>query len=152
MFIGVVDGTVVVAQYFIRLQYDRRDKGVREKLGFFQCEKDGVVIYPSDNLADAENALQQLNLPYIVEVLDYEVYKPKAQGVKYASRTEAINHLLNDAEPASQVIPNMKKNLADKELKILAMEDRTRLMEQKLEDEKARNDKLEERLLKLEKT
>lgn len=99
MFIGVSDGTAVFATHFIRLQYDRTDEGVREKMARFQLEKEGVVVY--GNLPEAEGKLIELNLPYTVEVLDYKVHKPKAQGIIYQSRTEAINHLLYDKIPHS---------------------------------------------------
>lgn len=125
MYLSVNDGIAIFATHIIKCN----PEGVRENLAPFQLEQNGVVIYPSDDMAKAETILQEHEIPYTVEILDYEQHKPKAQGIKYASRTEAINYFLNDDEPESQVIPNLRK---------------------KLEAEKARNDNLEAKLLKIE--
>ena len=125
MYISVNDGVAIFATHIIKCN----PEGVRENLAPFQCEKNGVVIYPTDDMAKVETILQEHDILYTVDILDYELHKQKSQGVKYASRTEAISHFISDHEPESQVIPNLKK---------------------KLEAEKVRNDNLEAKLLKIE--
>lgn len=129
MYIVVGGGKVIFATHLLRCNTE----GNSENLRPFQCEPEGILVYslnPQFNLAYAENLLKKLGIPYAVEEIKHDpLHIEKAQGIKYQSRTEAIEHLLNDAEPASQVIPNLKKKLAE---------------------EKARNDKLETRLAKVE--
>ncbi len=112
MYMAVIDGIAVFATHFIRCNL----KGVREELAPFQLEKEGIVVY--GNLTEVEAKLVELNIPYTVESLDYEAHKPKAQGIKYASRTEAIEHLLYGKEPQSLIIPNLRKRLTEKEAEI----------------------------------
>ena len=118
-------------------------EGVRKNLAPFQCEKNGIVIYPYDDIVKVEAVLQEYEIPYTIEVLDYEQHKPKAQGVKYASRSECIKHLLDNDEPESQVVPNLRKKLDEKE-------ERIKLLEINHVAEKTRNDNMEARLLKFE--
>jgi hypothetical protein len=125
LYLSVNDGKAVFATHFINCNLE----GVRKNLAPFQCEKNGIVIYLYDDMAIVEGILQEHEIPYTVETLDCEQHKTKSQGIKYASRSEAIKHLLGDDEPESQIIPNMKK---------------------KLEAEKIRNDNLELKLLKME--
>lgn len=95
--------------------------GYRDRLPF-QCEKEGIILCPHDNLAAAEDILKQLNIPYTVEVLTHDpLHIQKTKGVKYASRTECINHCLHDAEPESQIVPNLKKRLVEKDLEIAGL-------------------------------
>jgi hypothetical protein len=105
--------------------------------------KNGIVIYPYDDMAKVEAILQEHEIQYTVEILDYEQHKPKAQGVKYASRSECIKHLLDNDEPESQVVPNLRKKLEEKE-------ERIKLLEINHVAEKTRNDNMEARLLKFE--
>lgn len=125
MYIQINDGVAIFATHFIRCN----PEGVRENLAPFQLEPSGIVVYLNDGITKAETILQEHEIPYIIEVLDYEQHKPKCQGIKYASRTEAMNHFLNDDEPESQIIPNLKK---------------------KFEEQKVRNNNLEEKILKIE--
>ena len=133
MHIRVDDGVAIFATHFIYAKIDRTNQGVSQKLAPFQLEQDGIVIYPDNNMVKVEVILQEFKIPYIVEILDYEQHKPKCQGIKYQSRTECINHLIiNDFEPDSQVIPNLKKKLIEKENKIKSLEDKFLKFEQRL--------------------
>ena len=134
MYIRITDGKAVFATHLIKGDFSHIAHDDMGKNGLW-LEVEGIPIYYG-NLSAAETFIHGFNIPYMVEVLDYEVHKPKAQGTIYRSREEAINHLLYDAEPASQVIPNMKKKLADKDKEIAEMK-------QKYADLEGRMKKLE---------
>jgi len=128
LYISVNDGVVIFATHFIKCN----PEGARDNLAPFQLEKDGVVIYSEEEKNKAESKLMELGISYAIEPLDYEQHKPKSQGIKYASRTEAIEHLLNDAEPESQVVPNLKKRLVDSEAKHKEKDDKIKSLEERL--------------------
>lgn len=133
MHIRVDDGVAIFATHFLRAQIDRSDQGVSQKLAPFQCEADGIVIYPDQNIVDAEKILQELGIAYTIEeITQSPLHKQKCQGVKYCSRSEAIEHFVNDAEPESMVIPNLKKKLVEKDAKIASLEDKFLKFEQRL--------------------
>lgn len=129
MQIRILDGVAQFATHLIKGDFSQieHDDMRQHRLSL---NREGIPIWPNCSLSEAETFLKGLGIPYEVETLDYEVYKVKAQGIIYGDRTEVIEHILNDKEPKSQVIPNLKK---------------------KLEKETKRNDDLEARLLKLEK-
>ncbi|MBU7006296.1 hypothetical protein [Phosphitispora fastidiosa] len=140
MYVQVNDGVVVFATHFIRTSFpgqvtpkklDTKDKGVRQKLTPFQLENDGIVVYSAGDVPFAEAMLQEMDVLYQIEPLDYEVYKSKASGIKYASRTEAIKHLAENAEPESEIIPRLKKQLAEAEAKLAEKDIRLNALESK---------------------
>lgn len=109
MYLMVVDDTVVFATHLIRATIEPD-----LDLGYlFQRDADGLVCYSVEEKDNAEAALQVANIPYAVEPLSPDpAIKAKTQEIKYASRTEALAHLINDTEPESQKIPNMLKGNA----------------------------------------
>jgi len=122
MYISVNDGVVVFATYLIRMTQDQTLEGDKHKLAPFQLEGNTLVLYPHDNLATAEDLLKQLEIPYTIEELIHDpLHIQKTKGVKYASRTECINHCLHDDEPESQIVPNLKKRLIEKDLEIAGL-------------------------------
>lgn len=123
MWLKVVDGVVVYAAYFVHVQVDCQNINAMSKLAPYQVEVDGVVVYSEDDLQKLEAVLQGLGLPYKIEKLSYNpTYTVKAQGVKYASRSEAIEHILNDKEPGSLIIETLRRELKAKDLAINQLE------------------------------
>lgn len=109
MWIKTVDGNTVFATNFIHTQVDCQNEDIMQKLTSYQIEANGIVVYPEDNLQELEEVLCGLQLVYEIEQLTHDlIHIGKTQGIKYSSRTEAINHLLEDKEPESQIIPNIK--------------------------------------------
>lgn len=89
------------------------------KLAPYQVEAEGVVVYPGDDLQRLETVLRDLGLPHTVEQLTHDpAHIAKARGVKYASRSEAIEHILDDKEPGSLVLANLRKRLDQKDAEI----------------------------------
>lgn len=121
----VDDGKVIFATHFISTTINREDEEVKQKLTPFQVEKDGIVVYPGQNILEVEWILQELKILYTVEKLQHKPeHITKAKNVKYGSRTEAIKNLLEDTEPESQIIPNLKNKLDEKENKIKNLENK----------------------------
>lgn len=145
MWFRVDDGSVVFATYFVHVQVDRQNESIMQKLLPYQVEADGIVVYPEDDSQKLEAILKDLGLSYKVEKLNHDpAHVAKTQGVKYASRSEAIEHILNDKEPESMIIPNLKKKLQEKEEKIVQLTNELNLLKQK-------HALFEERISKLEK-
>lgn len=110
MYFRVDDGNVVFADYLIRAEIPE-DK--RALFIGFQCEPDGIVCYSEQEKVRAEETLTQEEVPFETEEINFTPeQKAKVEGIKYASRSEAIAHLLEDKEPESQVIPNLKREKA----------------------------------------
>ena len=116
MYLQVNDGIVIFATHLIRAEI--KDRELARKLAPFQVESQGIIIYPDQDVGSAEAILTALNIPFVTEPLDHGEHPIKAQGIKYASRSEAISHLLEDKEPESQVLPNLRKRLNDKDAEI----------------------------------
>jgi hypothetical protein len=133
MYIRIDDGVTIYASFFVHVSLD---DNLKKELMMFQIESDGIIMYPNDDLNFLKNKLDNLNLTYTVEELLFDQQLlDKSQNVKYSSRTEAIEHLLNDQEPESQVIPNIKKDnniigsdIVDKDLKILSLENENSIL------------------------
>lgn len=122
MYLKIDDGVAIYATHFILTTIDRKDKGVRKNLAPFQLESDGIVVYPDQEILDIEWILRKLNIPYVITELQYDPFHiTKTQGVKYASKTEAIKHLLHDEEPESQILPNLRQKLVEKDAVITAL-------------------------------
>jgi len=119
MYLSVRDGVAVFATHLIRTEI--KDRELAQKLAPFplQVEAEGIVCYSQDEAERAKKALDDLGIPYVEEELQHDqAHKEKARGVKYASRSEAIAHLVEDKEPESQVLPNLRKRLNDKDAEI----------------------------------
>lgn len=122
MWLKTIDGNAIFATHFVHVQIDRQDKNTIEKLLHYQVETDGIVVYPEDDLQKLETILQDSGLSYTIEQLTHDpAHVVKTQGVKYASRSEAIEHILNDKEPESMIVSNLKKKLAEKDDEIKTM-------------------------------
>lgn len=115
-------------------------KGFCAERDYYYC-----FVYSVSELEQVTKYLDRLNIPYQTESLDFNLaYITKTQGIKYASRSEAIEHILNDKEPESMIIPNLKKKLQEKEEKIAQLTNELNLLKQK-------HALFEERISKLEK-
>lgn len=123
MYIKVDDQKVIFATHILRCQLPEEYDVEREKLlCHYQKEPDGIVIYPDQNVLDVEWTLRELKIPYTVEAIQPDpAHTAKAKGVKYASRSEAIEHFLKDVEPESQRLPNLMKRLAEREAEIAVL-------------------------------
>ena len=118
MYLRMEDRKALFATHFIRAAIP---DVAREDIPL-QVEPDGIVCCHPDELEQGKAQLDKLNIPYTIEALpEPTTLNDKAKGIKYASRTEALEHLVNDKEPASQVMPNLLKRVekAEKENKEL---------------------------------
>jgi len=123
MHIAVLDGEAIFASYLIKATID--DSIKKDKLRSFSVSDEGIIIFPFDDILQAEWVLREYNIPYTIEPISYkDELKEKAKGLKYASRTEALQHLIEDIEPEGHMILNLKKKLEEKdqELKTLKEE------------------------------
>ena len=108
MYLRMEDGKALFATHFIRAAIP----DVARKDIPLQVEPGGIVCCHSDELEQGTAYLDKLKIPYTIESLpEPAILKDKANGIKYASRTEALEHLLNDKEPESEVIPNLLKRV-----------------------------------------
>jgi hypothetical protein len=83
-----------------------------------QIESEGVVCYSEEELAKAKFVLDKVKIPYTIKPLSFSAeMKQKVQGIKYNSRSEAIEHIQSNIEPESQRIPNLFKRLNEAEEK-----------------------------------
>jgi len=116
MFLKTVDGFVVFATHFIHVTLT---SGQRGNFHAHQIEKDGIVCYSQEEADLAVSKLKELNIPHTVETLSPDpALIAKAQGIKYASRTEAIEHLLHDKEPENLRLINLLKRLEKAEAEL----------------------------------
>lgn len=114
MHVRVTDGVAEFATHRITCTLDRQDETVRSALARFQVEDTGIVCYSDAERAAAEEALQAIGVQYTVEVVKHPpAYVSKAQGRKYASRMELIEHLQGAREhPESETMPRLIARLA----------------------------------------
>ncbi len=105
MLLKVDDGKAVFATHFLRCAVDRDDEKVREALAPFQVEADGVVCYSQEEADAARAALDGLKIAYTVEpqVVDRAVQE-KAQANRYATRSEALRHLVEGVPLPGEVL------------------------------------------------
>ncbi len=114
MHVRVTDGVAEFATHRIACAVDRQSEAVQRAMAPFQVEATGVVCYSDAERAAAEAALQTLGVAYTVEAVKHlPAYAAKAQGRKYASRTELIEHLQGAMEhPESETMPKLMARLA----------------------------------------
>jgi hypothetical protein len=106
MYISVNNGKTIFATHLIKANID---KEIRMELPF-QIETEGVVCYSAEEVEKVKIILDKLKIEYTIETIIFdEKQKEKTNNIKYTSRSEAIKHIQEDAEPQSQVIPNIKK-------------------------------------------
>lgn len=104
MYFKVDDGTPVFPTHIIQAVVYSGDEEVdqerRERLSPFQVESDGIVCYSDAEKATAETTLQALGIAYTVEAQSVgQAMRDKVNGIKYASRSEALDHIQNDKLP-----------------------------------------------------
>lgn len=120
MHIQINDGQTIFATHLIK-----QTKGTELPVPFslpFQLEADGIVCYSPGETERARAMLDDMGITYAVEKLQHApAHIAKAQGIKYASRSEAIAHLSKDKEPESQRLPNLMKKLAERDAEIVAL-------------------------------
>jgi len=124
MYISVNDGQVEFATHLIRaaLPDDMQLP--------FQKETAGLVIYYCWELKQAERLLREANISYSIEVIERDpVRESKASGVKYGSRSEAIEHLTTDKAPINAMssaaeLEELRNRVIMLEQKLLAKEER----------------------------
>ncbi len=108
MLLKMEDGKVVFATHFLRCAVARDDEQTKQVLAPYQLEADGVVCYSETEAAAAKAALDRLGIPYTLEPQTIDpALVAKAQNVVYASRSEALAHLLENKEPESLRLPNI---------------------------------------------
>lgn len=102
MNIRVDDGKVIFATHLVKAE------GGTE-ICYSLKERDTVI-----------ESMAKRGIEFIVEELSFDIkQKDKVNGKKYASRTEAIQHLAGEIdEPELDIIPNLKKALKAKDVEI----------------------------------
>ncbi len=114
MFVMVRDGTAVFAIYKVRAKMG--DSVKTEIPG--QIESEEIICYSEEELAKAKFVLDKFKIPHTIEPLSFSAeMKQKVQGIKYNSRSEAIEHIQSNIEPESQRISNLLKRLNEAEEK-----------------------------------
>ncbi len=114
MYIATCDGMVMFATHLIETKIT---DDIKIELPL-QIESEGVVCYSEEELAKAKFVLDKVKIPYTIKPLSFSAeMKQKVQGIKYNSRSEAIEHIQSNIEPESQRIPNILKRLKDSEEK-----------------------------------
>lgn len=126
MWLKVLDNKAYFATHFIHI---KATDEIREKINL-QVENDGVVCYNVDELAVATKKLDELGASYTVEELTVDpTLVAKTDGVKYQTPEEVRAHLLEDAEPESAVIPNLRKQIQEIQQENLLLKDRLTALE-----------------------
>jgi pyrroloquinoline quinone (PQQ) biosynthesis protein C len=119
MHVKMVDGQAVFATHLVRMEINKKS---RDKLGHFQIESDAIVCYSTEELVSVESTLKELGALYTVESITHDAkHTTKAKGVKYNSRSEAIEHLLNDREVESQKLENILKKMNEMQVELDAV-------------------------------
>lgn len=125
MYISVIDGSVCFASHEIIL-----DVPIEIDHPLWDGK---IIVFPHENLDTIQAKLDSKGAKYTINKLKHNpLHKEKAQGILYASRSEAINHLLNDVEPNSQIVPNLKKRLDEKEKRVVTLETELNTIKDKL--------------------
>lgn len=110
MYIQVNDGIIDFAIYLIKVELSKEQW---ELLLEFQIETEGIVCYSEEEKSEIENILSDNKITFFTENIQVDPgHIIKSKDIKYASRSEAIIHLLEDIEPESEVIPNLKREKA----------------------------------------
>jgi len=110
MYIRVNDGIIDFAIYLIKVELSKEQW---ELLLEFQIETEGIVCYSEEEKSEIENILSDNKITFFTENIQVDPgHIIKSKDIKYASRSEAIIHLLEDIEPESEVIPNLKREKA----------------------------------------
>jgi hypothetical protein len=148
MKLKVEDGKTIFATHLIRFtQPEEYDYKFHEELvRCYQLEPEGFVAYDFD---EAQLIVEDLKMcgicdAVIEDIIIPSTYIDKVKDVKYASRTEALKHLIENVEPESMITPNLKKKLQEKEDRIVQLTNELNLLKQK-------HALFEERINKLEK-
>jgi hypothetical protein len=110
VYLRIDDGKAVFATYLLACTLPPEPP---VELFGWHIEPEGVVVWPNQNVADAEAVLTKVGIAYTVQQLTVDAAtQAKAQGVTYASRSEALDHLTNNVVPGSLVVPNLQSQLA----------------------------------------
>lgn len=115
MYISVNDGQVIFATYFIRVDRklirEAEKKDEKQIFPAHQVESDGIVCYSKEAMEAATKTMDAEGIGYEVEELDHGKSKARAEPVKYASRSEAIKHLVHGEEP--ETIGGLRKEVSE---------------------------------------
>jgi chromosome segregation ATPase len=102
----MLDGKAVFASTLIRC-----DTSLLQDIPLQICAE-GIVCYLDHEVEHAERLLKKRGIPYTIEALaQAETTITKAAGVKYASRSEILDHIERDVEPEGAKMANLKKRL-----------------------------------------
>lgn len=118
MYIRIEDSTVIFPVCLIYCSIKPEEHEVLYQQ--FQWEPEGIVCFSDEERQRAESELTEESIEYNVESIMFpQEVMDKAKGVKYASRTEAIQHLQSEIdEVESQIIDNLKKRNKELEYKL----------------------------------
>lgn len=102
---ALIDGEVVLATHkIVILEY-------KESLELpFEMEDNVRVVFSEDEKTRFCIFLDRNNINYLVETIPIDKnIKSKSSGIKYLNKEEAMDHLLNDTEPESEIITRLKE-------------------------------------------
>ena len=132
MWLKVTDSKAYFATYFIHIEATDE---IRKKIKL-QVEKTGIVCYSVEELNEAVQGLNELKADFTVEELKPNpTFMAKAQGVKYLTPEEVKKHVTEDKEPDSQILPNLRKELAEQDATIAGLRAERNIEIQTLRDE-----------------
>jgi len=121
MKLKVNDGEVVFATHFIVATIPQELLvGNRATLRALQVVPEGLLCYSESERVKAESILSKLEIPFTTETITVpNSQKDKSAGLKYNSRTEAIEHLSGEIEePEREVIPRLKREKAELQTRV----------------------------------
>jgi len=139
MRICVNDGIVVFATHLVKATItDEMLQVEKTPLHRLQIEPEGFLCFSDKEREQAEKILSELKIPFQTEKLTFaKEHRDKTDGLKYASRSEAIKHINGEIEmPEHEIIPFLRR-----EKKLL--KSRLDLVEADRELLKSRLDKVE---------
>lgn len=122
MYVLIIDGLVTFATHIVKASINIKEMP-------FNVESEGIICYSEGELFRAKAMLDGLKIKYTIDdIVIPENLKQISDGVVYASRTEAMGHLLEGKEPESKIIPSIGKALVNMELEKLQSKQETDLL------------------------
>ncbi len=156
MKICTMDGTAHYAKYVFRLQGKLPAADSSAPIATimpFPFSDEEIYCFTDKDVKRVKGYLQEQGIRYEIEKLPAPPGFEKTIGIKYASRTEALNHIQHNTEPKSLLLPRLVERVQAAEEKARTAEEKARTAEAKAraaEERATELEALEERLLAVE--
>jgi hypothetical protein len=109
MYLKTVDGVVKFATHLFSISVD---DNIKKEFYIYQIEPEGIICYSNTEATEVEFKLNNLGIQYSIQLQNIDpTIQAKVNNVQYTSCSEALDHITNDTEPESHVIPNIKSNI-----------------------------------------